>query len=299
MLRLKKADASKDVLEVIHHEVPDNAAGAGAAAIPTQRTADAAATAATAATAPSPAGYRDNGMTWRRMLRGVAITEVVGFAVVLGAGVYYGLEFFNPLAIGILLFAGAIAWLPRMSKASAIYGLVLSSLTLVMFGGLFFAWTGFLAPQSWWEMTFATLSVLVPIAGIVAAIATLRHHDGADAARTPWRVTAAVCAAVVLVGIVGAAVASDAARLPGDVALSASNVKFEQTHLTAKAGDVAIYFENKDPFQHNVRITGHGTSQNASGRQSIRHVFRNLAAGTYAFVCAIHPDEMKGTLTVT
>lgn len=74
--------------------------------------------------------------------------------------------------------------------------------------------------------------------------------------------------------------------------------EFDQEALTAKAGNVAIYFENDDPFAHNVRIEGVGTSKDANGRQAIRHVFESLSPGTYTYICAIHPD-MSGTLTVT
>lgn len=280
MPRLKKpATAKPDVLEVIHHEIPDTAAGAGAAPI-------------------APRSYDEGGMTWRHMLRAVTIAEAVGFAGLLVAGTLYGLSFFAPIAVAAVLHAVAAVLLPRMTKASAVYSLVVCSLTLVMFGGLFFGWTGFFYPNSWFEMTWGTLTVLVPIAGITAAIATLRHKDGTDAAKTPSRVVAAVSAAVVLIGVVGSALAKDATRLPGDITLTASDMKFEQDTLTAKAGDVAIYFENKDPFAHNVKIDGVGTSKDASGRVAIRHVFKNMSAGSYTFYCEIHPD-MKGTLTVT
>jgi plastocyanin len=279
-MKLKRhAETQQDVLEVVHHEIPDNAAGAGAAAIPA-------------------ATYREGGMTWRRMTRATAITEVAAMVVLLVAAALYGIGFFAPLAIAGLLYAGAIAWLPRMSKASAVYSLVIASLTLLMFGGLFAGWAEFRYPDSWFAMGFATVSVILPIAGIVAAVATLRRKSGADAARTPSRVVAAVAGAVVLVGLVGAVVASDATRLPGDVSLQAKNFDFAQTALTAKSGDVAIYFENNDPFAHNVKIDGHGQSPDASGRTAIRYVFKGLSAGTYAFYCGIHTD-MNGTLTVT
>jgi plastocyanin len=271
--------AKPDVLEVTHHEIPDNAAGAGAAPI------------------PGPA-YAEGGLTWRRMLRAVALTEVAGAAVLLVAGAIYGMEFFAPMAVAALLFGVAAVWLPRMTKAGTVFALVVSSLMLVLFGGLFYGWSGFLYLTSWFEVAFATLTVLVPIAGIVAAVATLRRRNGADAARTPLRVTAVVCAAVVLVGVVGSIVSSDATRLPGDVTLSAKNFEFAQKSLTARSGDVAIYFSNNDAFVHNVKIEGHGVSKNANGRQSIRHVFQGLAAGSYSYVCTIHTD-MKGTLTVT
>ena len=281
MPRVKKTDetAKQDTLEVIHHTIPDTAAAAGAAPIPAQT-------------------YKDGGMTWRRMLRMVAIVEAVGFLALMGAGMLYGLDPFYPIVIAAALWAVAAYLLPRMTKASAVYSLVIASLTLVMFGALFFGWSGFLYPRSWFEMSWATLTVVLPVAGVTAGIATLRHHDGSDAAKTPSRVVAVLATAIVLVGAVGTLATGNATRLPGDITLSAQNIEFEQDALSAHAGDVAIYFENKDPFVHNVKIDGHGTSKNADSGKSIRHVFKNMTAGTYEYYCAIHPD-MKGTLTVT
>lgn len=272
------AAAKPDVLEVRHHVVPDNAAAAGAEPIP-------------------PPAYGEAGITWRRMLRGIAIAEAAGMAALLVAGMAYGLEVFPPIVVAAVLFAAAAAWLPRMSNASVVYSLVVSSLLLLGLGATF-GWIGILYPESWFEMSFAALTVLLPVAAIVAAIATLRRRDGADSARTPALVTTVVTGLVVLTGIAGSLLADSATRLPGDVEISASNMEFEQAAVTAKAGDVAIYFRNEDPFAHNVKIEGRGTSDTASGRMAVRHVFRGMAAGSYEFVCAVHPD-MKGTLTVT
>ena len=280
-----------DVLEVIHHEVPDTAAGAGAAPIESA--------AAVPDTVPAkPKTFRAGGMTWRRMLRAVAITEAAGLAVLLVAGMVYGMSFFPPIAVAAALFAGAAVWLPRMSKAGVVYTLVITSLVFLAFGVGFFGWTGFMYPQSWFEMAFATLTVLVPVMGIVAAIATLRHKDGENAARKTALVTGVLAGAIVLTGIAGAAMSSDPTKLPGDTTLTAMDFEFSQDALTAKAGDVTIYFENDDVFAHNVAIKDHGTSDIANGRSAIRHTFKNMTAGTYEYICYIHPD-MKGVLTVT
>ncbi|HEX8002871.1 MAG TPA: cupredoxin domain-containing protein [Mycobacteriales bacterium] len=315
MPRISRQEPKPDVLEVVHHTIPENAAAAGAPAIPGQPgvppsettggtpTTEATATTATAptatatakATSPAPTG---TGMTWRRMAATLAVTQVAAYAILLVATMLYGVAFFFPIAIAAALYAGAALWLRRGTKAGAVYTTVINALTLVMFGGLFFGWTGFMYPRSWFEMAWGTFTVLVPLAGLVACIATLRHRDGNDAAKTPIRATAAISAAVVLIGIVGSATASDATRLPGDLTLTATNLEFEQAALTAKAGDVAIYFQNDDPFEHNVKIEGRETSPNAPGGHAVRHVFRGLGAGTYTYLCAIHPD-MKGTLTVT
>lgn len=290
MSRLMHKKPKPDVLEVVHHEIPDNAAAAGAAAIPEQRA---------ATSVMSRVAYKEGGITWRRMARYVAVTEAVGLLAILVMGAIEGLDAFYPAYLAAILFGVAAFLLPRGTKASAVYTLVVSCVMLVLMGGLFFGWTGFLHPLSYFEMTFATMSTLVPIAGIVATIAVLRHHDGANAAKTTATVTAAVCALLLVTGVVGSLATTDATRLPGDITVAAHNFKFEQTAITAKSGNVAIYFENKDPFAHNVTIKGHGGSKDANGRNSIRHVFRNLAAGTYEFYCSIHPEDMKGTLTVT
>ncbi|HWL35242.1 MAG TPA: cupredoxin domain-containing protein [Frankiaceae bacterium] len=294
-------ETQPDVLEVIHNEIPETAAGAGANPIPAQRavTAGAATTAAASTEATAQAKTTPGtGMTWRSMLRACAIAEVAALAIMLTAATLYGMEFFAPLAIAAVLHAGAVVWLPRMTKAGAVYSLVIMSLTFLMFGGMFFGWTGFLYPTSWFEMAFATFTVTVPLGGIVAGIATLRHKDGDNAAKTPSRVVAALATVVVVIGLIGSATASNATRLPGDHSLTASNFEFEQTAITAKAGDVPIYFQNDDPFAHNVEIKGKGASKDAAGRTAIRHVFKGMTPGTYSYFCAIHPD-MKGTLTVT
>jgi len=162
MSRLMHRKPKPDVLEVVHHEIPDNAAAAGAAAIPEQRA---------ATSAMSRVAYREGGITWWRMARYVAVTEAVGLVAILVMGAIEGLDAFYPAWIAAILFGVAAFLLPRGTKASAVYTLVVSSVMLVLMGGLFFGWSGFLHPLSYFEMTFATLSTLVPIAGIVATIA--------------------------------------------------------------------------------------------------------------------------------
>ena len=91
----------------------------------------------------------------------------------------------------------------------------------------------------------------------------------------------------------------------GDVVeLSAMMIQFEQTELKAPADKpFVIRFDNKDAgTPHNVEI------KDASGQSVFKGEIFNgaavkdyavpaLAAGTYAFVCTVHPN-MVGTLTV-
>jgi plastocyanin len=93
---------------------------------------------------------------------------------------------------------------------------------------------------------------------------------------------------------------------PNVVTISALNVQYEQTTLTAPASTpFQIQFENKDAgVPHNVSIhlggsTGaelfKGTVFN--GIETRTYDVPALDAGAYAFVCSVHPT-MIGTLNV-
>ena len=88
--------------------------------------------------------------------------------------------------------------------------------------------------------------------------------------------------------------------------VSASGVKFEQTTISAPAGKpFRIQFENKDAgTPHNVAIHEGSPTGNElfkgeifSGVATKTYDVPALPAGTYAFVCTVHPT-MTGTLTV-
>jgi plastocyanin len=91
---------------------------------------------------------------------------------------------------------------------------------------------------------------------------------------------------------------------PNLVMISALNVKFEQTTLTAPADTpFQVQFENKDPgTQHNVALH----LGDVNGAELFKgEIFAGVAtrvydvpaldAGAYAFVCTVHPT-MVGTL---
>jgi plastocyanin len=81
------------------------------------------------------------------------------------------------------------------------------------------------------------------------------------------------------------------------VTVVAKGIKWENERLTAQAGRVRFYLQNKDTVLHNFDLKTVGTvsmpaRKAASGNGDVK-------AGTYEFVCDFHPDTMKGTLTVT
>jgi plastocyanin len=91
------------------------------------------------------------------------------------------------------------------------------------------------------------------------------------------------------------------------IELSARNIAFEQTSLTAPANaPFIIKFTNNDAgVAHNVVIhTGPNSTDPAafdgeifSGIDSRLYPVPPLKSGTYAFSCKVHPT-MTGTLTV-
>jgi plastocyanin len=100
----------------------------------------------------------------------------------------------------------------------------------------------------------------------------------------------------------GSAAPSDGAG--GDtVQVSAINIAFEQTEISAPA-DAAftIAFENKEAVPHNVEIKDAGgmsmfKGEIVTGPTTVNYQVPAPPAGTYQFVCTVHPN-MVGTLTV-
>lgn len=91
---------------------------------------------------------------------------------------------------------------------------------------------------------------------------------------------------------------------PAPIPISAINVLFEQTELNAPA-DVpfVIEFDNKEPVPHNVAITdASGASifvgEIVTGPIKVTYDIPALTAGSYPFLCSVHPTTMVGTLTV-
>ena len=89
---------------------------------------------------------------------------------------------------------------------------------------------------------------------------------------------------------------------PGDgVAIVAKDMKFAQTDVTVPAGKpFTIAFDNQDGAPHNVAISN-GSGQSVFkgeivSSSNVTYQVPALGAGTYPFICEVHPD-MKGTIT--
>ena len=83
------------------------------------------------------------------------------------------------------------------------------------------------------------------------------------------------------------------------IEISALNSVFDRAELTVIAdAPFAIRFENLDPIPHNVSVRGGPAAlvgELFSGPAERTYYFGSLPAGSYPFLCDLHP-EMKGTL---
>lgn len=113
-------------------------------------------------------------------------------------------------------------------------------------------------------------------------------------------------ALLLLVAVLAACSGADAAQpsidpATADVQMSASNVAFDQATVTVPAGKAfTIAFTNHDSMPHNVAIKDANGAKAFTGDVVTNGVtvysVGSLAAGTYTFVCDIHPG-MTGTMT--
>jgi plastocyanin len=194
---------------------------------------------------------------------------------------------FAALAYSVLRWPGK-RWL-------LILATVLTALALV--GNAPFVIEDLSHPESGWGFIPTALSIVTGVLAVVAGVAaSMRASDGV--ARP--LVAGAVALGVVLVAasLVATLQVSDDAQQSGDVAIAAKDVEYPE-HVTAKAGAVALYIENKDLVRHTFVIDDRDLKQELPAQTS-RRVEVTLEPGSYEFHCDVPGHEdMKGTLEVT
>ena len=83
----------------------------------------------------------------------------------------------------------------------------------------------------------------------------------------------------------------------GSVTLTAVDIAFDPTELSAAAGD-SIEFVNEDETEHNFTAEDAGIDEDADAGATVTIDLADVEAGSYDFFCEYHPD-MTGTLEVT
>jgi plastocyanin len=86
------------------------------------------------------------------------------------------------------------------------------------------------------------------------------------------------------------------------VTVVAKDITFTTPTVSAKAGSpFTLTFDNEDGAPHNIAISDASGTKVFKGdivtNQTVDYAVPALAAGTYSFICEVHP-EMKGTLTI-
>lgn len=82
----------------------------------------------------------------------------------------------------------------------------------------------------------------------------------------------------------------------GTVTVTAANMAFDPSEVTASAGDT-IELANDDDVPHTLTAEDAGIDEEAAASSSASISLEGVEAGEYEFICKIHPD-MKGTLTI-
>ncbi|HEX2053059.1 MAG TPA: cupredoxin domain-containing protein [Actinomycetota bacterium] len=92
------------------------------------------------------------------------------------------------------------------------------------------------------------------------------------------------------------------ATAPADATVAASELEFDRNTLSVPAGrEFTIAFNNRSSTPHNVSISRTGedplfAGEIFSGPRTVYYRVPPLEAGTYDFICDVHPQQMTGTL---
>ena len=155
---------------------------------------------------------------------------------------------------------------------------------------------------------FRRASRWVPIVASVIALALAACSGSTQAANAPTSPAASTPAPIRSPSTAPSASsgAGSSGTVGGTIQLSAQGIQFSTNQLQAPAGQAfSITFENDDSgITHNVDIRD---ASNASifkgavfpGVASQTYQVPAMKAGTYRFICDVHPTIMTGTLTVS
>lgn len=82
---------------------------------------------------------------------------------------------------------------------------------------------------------------------------------------------------------------------PPAATVALKNLRFLPDEVTVKAGETVLWEWDDGGVQHDVKGDGFGSKLKTKG--TFRHVFDE--AGTYDYICTVHPTTMKSKVVVT
>ncbi|MCA1650159.1 MAG: cupredoxin domain-containing protein [Acidobacteria bacterium] len=154
-------------------------------------------------------------------------------------------------------------------------------------------------------------SAVRPRNAVAAAAVVLISLSACTAQTSPSPVattSASIAASATLTGAPDVTPIPDAPASDVVIHLAADHVRWDVDTLTAPAEMTwTLEFENRDapPEIHNFAIVSGRTvadrifmTPNLQGPATEIYEIPGLPAGTYEFVCTVHPDGMRGTLIV-
>jgi plastocyanin len=227
--------------------------------------------------------------TWRQLLQWAAIAGMAEYVVVMATAK----AVIPPVLVIFLVLLVGMAMLRRPGRAAVIVTMV--AFVLFFVSNLLFAGSNFSAPRSFPSWMLIVAASVTGLVGLTAAVATLQDRRSAGTPLTIARAAVALILIATVANLAGSLTYKDASREAGDVALSAKDTKFAPAMLTAKAGRVTFFINNKDLQLHNFHIKGFSAVLLPASHRT-RPSF-DLRSGTYSYLCDLHSD-MKGTLAV-
>jgi plastocyanin len=202
-----------------------------------------------------------------------------------------------PLVVFALVFGFVAYALRRWAPERRWVRLVGAVLALVvLIANLPFIIEDLVHPESAMVFVPNALSVLASVIAVLAGVAGFMQASQGLA--RPVALGALGVAVLLVVVAAGAALAleSDVAQA-GDLVIVAEKVEYPEA-VQAKAGSVALFIENRDPFRHTFAIESRGLEVELPASTD-RRVVLDLPAGSYDYRCTVvGHDQMAGVLTV-
>jgi plastocyanin len=252
---------------------------------------------------PSSADHPAGPSRWARLASLGLLMEASASALMLAAGVLWGLDIGDEVGFFVVTIAAGIvgAWLVRRPKTLwKVLGIVLGLLIALM---LFWTAFGLSQPDSFFDFVPGVLVVPGTLVTLVAGIASVRSpkRGGASVATAEGgerKAMAVVLAGVGLLAAVSAVLTvsakdsvSDADAAKADVVVDLKDFEYDQDSYDALGGGTVLV-KNSDPFLHTFTIDALGVDVEMSPG-SERLITIPAKPGTYVVYCRPHTEDSK------
>lgn len=226
-------------------------------------------------------------LTWRRLLVAAAVGDLVAIvAFSIAARDPEAAAIGTSLAVGVAL----LRWRSGLAGRLLLAVLFADVLAWMALGTI----TNIVAGEPLSQVLVPGALSAISLVGFVAALVSQRRDVGPGAT-----ITVGVGVAVVAAAAIAAMVTPTSDDTAADLRVVADTVAFDQTTLTASAGQISVELDNRDLFWHTFTVDALEVDL-AVPVGGDRQVTFNAEPGTYRFYCRIpgHETRMLGTLTV-